>query len=227
MRKGNFFASKLNKRSQGTRNFWKLLEEKNSLLKETAYLREEVAGLKEASIENERLRNLLLFKKKSPGKMILARVIAKDSTNWHKTVVIDKGTDQGIKKDMPVVTPGGLVGKVIQTNNEVGQVMLIIDPNLKVSGLIQRTREEGIIEGVPSGLCKMRYLSLDTDLKVKDVVISSGLGGVYPKGLVIGRVKSAGKDISGLYSYALVEPMVDFSRLEEVLCLELKKSPLF
>ncbi|MEA3561008.1 MAG: rod shape-determining protein MreC [Candidatus Omnitrophota bacterium] len=215
-------ASKLKQSSRRLRGFQGLLKQKNMLEQRVIELTGEVIELKESSIENERLKKLLLFKKQTSQKAIPAQVITKDSTNWHKTVVINKGVKQGIKKDMPVVTSQGLVGKVIQTGEGVSQVMLMLDPNLKISGLIQRNREQGIIEGSSFGLCRMRYFSLDTDVKSGDVVISSGLGGIYPKGLIVGKVRNLEKDTGGLYSYAWVEPIVDFSKLEEVLCLELK-----
>jgi rod shape-determining protein MreC len=227
LRGGNFLVYKLKKRTQRLRNFEALFEEKNRLQKEVIKLRGENIKLEELSIENERLRNLLSFKKEVTGKVIPARVIARDSTNWHKTIIIDKGTNQGVQKGMPVITPQGLVGKVIQAENEVGQVMLIIDPNLRVGALVQRTREEGIVEGSSSGLCRMKYLSLDADVKPEDIIISSGLGVIYPKGLVIGTVKSVGKDAGGLYLYAWIEPMADFSRLEEILCMEVEPLPSF
>ncbi len=228
LKAGTFVRVKLGKSFRGLESFDSLINERDVLKKKAAELSKELTELKEASIENERLRGLLSFKKAGSYKLIPAQVIGRDSTNWYRTIIINKGTNQGVGKDMPVVLPEGLVGKVIQADKDLSQVMLMIDPNLKVSSLVQLSREAGIVEGCGrTGLSKMKYLSPQTIAQPGDIVISSGLGGIYPKGIIIGRIKKIERDSGGLYSYAWIEPAVNFSKLEEVLCLVKKPSPLF
>lgn len=228
LKAGSFVGLNLKQKSRKSQTFDSLINERDILKKKVASLSGELTELKEASIENERLRGLLSFKKASRYKLIPAQVIARDSTNWHRTIIINKGARQGIKKDMPVIGPEGLVGKIIQVDNDLSRVMLMVDPNLKVSSLLQDSRETGIVEGSGRpGLCKMKYLLPQTHAQPGDIVISSGLGGIYPKGIIIGRIKKIEKDSSGLYSYAWIEPAVNFSKLEEVLCMAIKPSLSF
>lgn len=191
----------------------KLEEERKSLL-----LR--IEQLEEQELENARLRRLLGFGKETQLDAIPARIIARDPTSWSRSVVIDRGAMDGVKIDRPIITADGLVGKVIEVGRSTSKVLLILDSNSRISCLIQRTREEGLLEGRRDGLCKIKYISADGDVALDDIVITSGTGGIYPKGLPIGRIIEIGAERGGLYKYALVKPAVPFSRLEEVLCVE-------
>ena len=150
---------------------------------------------------------------------VVARVIARDSSNWVSAVVIDKGKKDKIQADMPVITESGLVGKVSEVGVSTSKIILISDPNLNIPSLIQRSREEGIISGTILGACKMRYISLDSDVKIGDKVITSGLGNVFPKGVLIGELSEIKDDPSGLMKLCLVDSSVNLLKIEEVLVI--------
>lgn len=198
------------------------LEENRQLKQKIKELNQRVVELEEAMQENKRLRGLLSFKKQGYTN-IPAQVIGESSGNWRKVVIIDKGKRDGIRKDMAVVTKQGLVGRVTDPGLRSSRVMLIIDFNSKVAALVQRTRDQGIVQGNICS-CEMRYIDKDSDITKGDIVISSGRGEIYPKGLIIGKVDGLNKDINRLHLKAHILPAVNFHRLEEVLCLK-KASP--
>lgn len=173
----------------------------------------------EIYFENKRLKELLLFKQKSPFRFTASRVIGRDPTNWSTTIIIDKGRSSRVKKGFVGITYLGLVGRVIEASDNMSKVMLINDPNLGVSAIVQRSRQEGLVCGSLSGSLIMRYLSKESDIKVNDVIVTSGLTEIYPKGLLIGTVVGIGEDLSGLSRYAIIRPAVNLATLEEVLVI--------
>jgi len=193
------------------------LSENISLRKEIDFLRNKLNGLNEIYLENLRLKNSLSFKQKSGFKIIPARVIARPADNWSTGLIIDKGSAYGIRKGNPVITYLGLVGRVIETTDSNAKIMLLSDPNLGVSSLVQRSRQEGLVCGTLGNTLIMKYLPDDADIKLQDVIVSSGLNDTYPKGLLIGTVIDIGKEFSGLSRYAIIKPAVNLSDLEEVL----------
>ena len=197
----------------------KISKENFDLKKEIDILRQEIINSEEISQENKRLKKLLSFKYKTSFVTVVARVIARDSSNWVSAVVIDKGKKDKIQADMPVITESGLVGKVSEVGVSTSKIILISDPNLNIPSLIQRSREEGIISGTILGACKMRYISLDSDVKIGDKVITSGLGNVFPKGVLIGELSEIKDDPSGLMKLCLVDPSVNLLKIEEVLVI--------
>lgn len=172
----------------------------------------------EAYLENMRLRNLLSFKKTSPLKLIAARVIGRSPDSWTSTIIIDRGQDNGIKKGFIAITPLGLAGKVVETTASVSKIMLVNDPNFSVSAIDQRSRQEGLVTGTLGNSLLMKYLPKDADIKVSDVVLTSGLTATYPKGLIIGTVIEVAEEFSGLSRYAILKPAVNLN-LEEVLVI--------
>lgn len=193
----------------------------NSLLYETVFtLTSQLARYKDVEGENERLKAILGFKQKSNLKFIPASVIAKDSSNFSDAIVIDQGTAKGIKKDTVVISQAGLVGRVLDGLSDISRVSLIVDPNSRVSAITLRARQIGVVYGSSSGMCSMRYISLDADIKEGDEVLTSGFSDVYPKGLIIGTILKIVKEPRGLSLSAIIKPAVDFTRLEEVLCIE-------
>ncbi len=184
-------------------------------------LKREYEKLQEQKIENQILRELLSFKESSPYPSITATVVGRSATYWYGTVVLDKGTRDGVKADMPVVTGKGLVGRIISTTDRTSTLLLLMDPDSGVGGLIQRTRDYGVVLGQPAAdnILEMRLFSRESQVAQGDQVFTSGLGEVYPKGLPIGAVKDVVTREYGLTTYALVEPFVDFDRLEYVLIL--------
>lgn len=173
--------------------------------------------LREVELSNRRLRELLNFKDTVSRQFIAAEVIGKDPSAWFKTVIIDKGTQDGVRKGQPVVIPEGIAGQVIDAAKRYAKVLLIIDQNSAVDALVQRTRARGIVRGQSSNQCVFDYVLRKHDLEVGDTVISSGLDGVYPKGLRIGTIDKVVRRNAGIFQEVSVTPFVDFEKLEEVL----------
>ncbi|MDH3720925.1 MAG: rod shape-determining protein MreC [Desulfobacteraceae bacterium] len=173
--------------------------------------------LKEFELSNSRLRNLLNFKKTITDRVLSAEVIGKDPSPWFKTVLIDKGENDGVETGMAVVVPKGIAGQVTDVSANYSKVLLIIDHNSAVDALVQNDRARGIIQGDAAGQCLFKYVLRKHDIKIGDIVVSSGLDGVFPKGLAVGYVSAVFKPKSGIFQDVTVSPYVDFEKLEEVL----------
>lgn len=197
------------------RNFRENIKLKN----EISALRQKINAAEEALLENQRLKSLLSFRLNSPLSLLTAKVIARDPDNWSSVVIIDKGRRDGIRPSMAVIAGGGLVGKVVEAGSSTSKIMLLSDPNLSVSAMLQRSREEGLVSGTLGKLLIMRYLSADIDIKVSDVVVTSGLSQIYPKGIIIGRVAEVGTQFLGTSHFAMVKPEINLSSLEEVMVI--------
>jgi rod shape-determining protein MreC len=174
---------------------------------------------REIELANERLRNLLNFQKAPTNRVVAAEVIGKDPSGWFKTLIIDKGKAEGLRKGLPVVLPQGIVGQVIEVSSHYSKVMLIIDRNSAVDALVQRSRARGIIKGASADQCRFEFVLRKHDVQLGDTVIASGLDGVYPKGLRIGRISDLSERKSDIFYDITVEPFVDYETLEEVLVI--------
>ena len=192
-------------------------KENDSLKKMLAKTIHDDNQCKETELSNDRFRKLLDFKNASQLHSIAAEVIGKDPSQWYKTLVIDKGVSQGITKGLPVVVPEGVVGQVIDASDHYAKVLLIIDSNSAVDALIQQTRAHGIIKGDSEGRCLLNYVSRKESVNIGDAVVSSGLDGVFAKGLLIGKVTDIIRNNSGIFQDIEVSPFVDFDKIEEVL----------
>jgi len=193
----------------------------NYMLKEkVAELEARIADLNEVEKENQRLRELLDFKKRKGLSTISAQVIGRDSSIWSDTAIIDKGSKNGIFINMAVITNEGLVGRVVEVGPTLSRVMLITDPDSKVGGVLSQSRDLGIIEGTIRNLLRMRYLNIDAQVAEGDTVVTSGLGKIFPKGVLIGQVVKIEMDKTRLYKYAYIKPAVNLGRIEEVLCVK-------
>ncbi len=173
----------------------------------------------EIDLANSRLRDLLNFQKAPTNKVVAAEVIGKDPSGWFKTVIIDKGKSDGLQKGLPVVLPTGIVGQVIETAGHYSKVMLVTDRNSAVDALVQRSRARGIIKGESADQCRFEFVLRKHDVQIDDTVIASGLDGVYPKGLRIGRVADISQRNSDIFYEITVAPFVDYEKLEEVLVI--------
>lgn len=198
-----------------------VLRENRDLSRLVAEQGAEITRLEEARLENERLRTLLGMYVSYDGRKTVARVIGRDVTKLSSWILLDRGLNHGIKEQTSVMSRSGLIGKVVEVGSNHARVMLLSDIESRVSGLLQRSRETGLVEGQGEKLLKMTYLDLHADIEIGDLVLTSGLGGIYPKGIPIGKVISIGKDRRGLHLEALIEPIADFIKLEEALCYEL------
>jgi rod shape-determining protein MreC len=204
----------------------------NQMIKsENDELRQQTLQLNEAMAENVRLKAILDYKKSAPQfDFVVATVIARDPGAWTSTVVINRGSSDGILKDMPVVTPRGLVGNVVQVFPNSSKVLLLTDAKSAVGSLVQRleSRVAGIVEGVGATALAPRMVNLarDADVIKGDRIITSGLGGIYPKGLSVGEVTEIVNEEGGLLKYAILKASADFDRLEEVMVLVRSREPL-
>ena len=196
-----------------------LKKENRFLQEELRRLQMENGALRESVQAVRRLRRLLLFKEQVPMAMIPAEVIAYSPSAWLKTIVVNKGRRDGVKKGMPVVTWEGVVGQVVRTSLASSIVLLIIDRNSSVDVLVQKSRTRGILEGEGGPRCKLRYVPRTDEIEAGDLIVTSGLGGIFPKGLFMGTVVSVQKREYGLFQEVEVNPRADFSRLEEVIVL--------
>lgn len=172
--------------------------------------------------EAERLRELVGLREILPMETLVADVVSRDGVPWFRTLTVDRGTRDGVALDAPVMSPTGVVGRVIAVGPHAARVQVLLDRDAGVGVLIERTRVSGVVSGqvaqaeTGSGDLVLKYVSDRADVKVGDVVVTSGFDRVYPKGLVVGRVSSVGPG-SALLKEIRVEPSARFDRLEEVL----------
>jgi rod shape-determining protein MreC len=194
--------------------------ENTALKQELGTLSVTLAILKDAFLENERLKKLLDLEKSLPYKTIAAKVIARDPADWGQAITINKGKKHGIREGMPCAAIRSFIGSVIETAPSSSKIMLINDPNSRVGVIIESSRETALLAGTPQGLCKALYLSLDGKTRKGDKVLTAGFSVQYPKGLAVGNVVATGAEKTGLYKYAIVKPEEDLNEIEEVLCID-------
>mgnify|MGYP001102304305 FL=1 len=197
-----------------------LREENKRLQLEVSTLKRRLDQLQEQALETQRLQRLLAMRDSSQAEFLTARVVGKDATNWFKTILLDCGSMEGVRRDQPVLAPNGLVGRVVEVTPTSARVQLFTDAVSAVGGLIQRTRVTGIVSGNLGAGTRIRYLPLMGDVVVGDEVVTSGMGGVFPKGIPIGRIATVERKSGALFQEATLTPAVDLSRLEEVLILK-------
>ncbi len=174
----------------------------------------------EAQQAMTRLEALLDLKRQVALPVIGARVIAYDPSLWSRTAIIDQGQNQGVKDGMPVLAPQGIVGRVVGVYPEYSKVMLIVDRKSGADAMIQRTRVRGVLKGRGGNRCALDFVPKNADVQVGDLVLASGLVGLYPKGLVFGTVTAANKKNPGVFQQIEVTPSTDLSALEEVLVVK-------
>ena len=198
-----------------------LHEQNKQLREEVELLRAQNLTASEYASENQRLRNLLGYKQSvTQFDLVAASVIGRESASWSSVIVINRGTLDGVANNMAVVTELGLVGHVKEAGLNSSKVQLLIDPRSSVGTLIQRpeSRVAGIVEGDIKNPSHPRMVNIpkDSDVKVDDMVVTSGFGGVYPKGLVVGKVIEVHNEEGGLLKYGVIETSVNFQKLEDV-----------
>ncbi|MBE0502939.1 MAG: rod shape-determining protein MreC [Desulfuromonadales bacterium] len=191
---------------------------------ENAQLKEQLVAHSELKQENERLKLLLSFRAQREEPMVAARVIGVDATSWFRSITIDRGSAEAIREGMAVVSAYGVVGRVVTTTPHSSRVLLLVDAASKLSTLIERTRARAICRGDGDSM-SLDYLPLTDDVQVGDLLITSGLGGTFPKGLIVGAVTRVDKGGFDMFQSVEVEPAVDFEHLEEVLVILSKVSP--
>ncbi|HTS80698.1 MAG TPA: rod shape-determining protein MreC [Myxococcaceae bacterium] len=194
--------------------------ENAQLAEENGKLRADVVGLAEARAENERLRRLIHYEEVNTGPKVVARVLGINPDPNRLSVRIDRGEGDGVRRGQAVVTPDGVVGQVLRATASAADVLVVFDPNSRLGGRVQRTRARVGISGAGDDQAlKLEYLLRTEDLEEGDLVVTSGTDGVYPPGLVVGRVTGVQRQTSGMFLNAGILPAVNFTRLEEVLVL--------
>ena len=170
--------------------------------------------------ENVRLNHLLAFTERVPFRTLGARVIGRDASNWYQSLQIDRGSADGLRPDLAVLNADGLIGKITTVTRAEARVLLLTDPTCKASALLQTSREPGIVAGTDKAGLQMTYVSRAATIHPNEPVLSSGLGGVFPKGILIGTVITGRLDPqTGLYQTLELKPAVDYRRLEEVVVI--------
>ncbi|MGE0460762.1 MAG: rod shape-determining protein MreC [Vicinamibacterales bacterium] len=207
----------------GVQGLWSGYVDLRGVRDENASLRQQLQAL-QIRLQEERalaqraedLRQLLELRQRAELDTTAAEIIAASASPEFRTVTIDKGSTDGLQADMAVISPAGVVGRLILPSRRAAKVQLLIDRNAAAGAIIERSRAQGVVVGFGTGELRMDYVSATADVKAGDLVVTSGIDGIYPKGFVIGTVDSVDKG-TGTYQEVRVRPAVDFSRLEEVL----------
>ncbi|HYV19041.1 MAG TPA: rod shape-determining protein MreC [Verrucomicrobiae bacterium] len=193
-------------------------EENRRLRARIGTLTLEAREAEEARREADRLRTLLDLKDTAHPSSIAARVIARGGAGSARTILVDRGSNAGVAPQQAVITPRGAVGRVVEAAPGVAKVLSLVDSNSGVAAIVQRTRVQGVLVGEGETTCRLEFVSDEAPVEVGDVVVTSGLDGIFPKGILLGVISEVG-EAQGLTRYVQVRPEVDPHRLEEVLVL--------
>jgi rod shape-determining protein MreC len=216
----------ISRMNNGVTDIWNDYMALVEVRKENKQLRESVKILNsrlieshESAIANERLKKLLDLKNSLKAPSLAASVIGEDGSPWFKTIMINRGESDGLKEGMPVIAADGVVGQLVKVVAKSSRVLLITDHASSVAGIIQRSRARGVVKGKGGESCTLDFSLAVEDVKVGDLVITSGIGRIFPKGLNIGEVTMVKKGEYGIFQTVDIRPAVNLSRLEEVLVL--------
>lgn len=192
-------------------------EENQQLLDENKRLIQTIIHLEEAQAENSRLRKLLAFHEQFRIQGVVARVIAHDVSTEFRGIRINRGESSGIKKDMAVLHADGLVGRVYRVTADTADVLTLVDLLSAVDSVVERSRARGIVEGLTDDTCRLKFALRTDDIQPGDRLLTSGTGGIFPRGISVGTVSKTTKKAYGISQEVEVLPAVDFSKLEEIL----------
>jgi len=195
-------------------------EQNDALRAQIAVLEEESLQLREALLASGRLESIAEMRESYEMPMLPAELVGRDASPWFRSVLLDRGADRGVLSGMPVISERGLVGLVRATSRNAAKAMLILDRQSAIDGAVERSRTRGIVRGDGGAQLFFEFVARDHDIRVGDVILSSGLDGVYPKGLRVGQVAELPEAKPGLIGRAVLEPAVDFDRLEQVFVLQ-------
>ncbi|MBA7588652.1 Cell shape-determining protein MreC [subsurface metagenome] len=198
---------------------------------ENVQLRQELFQYKAANIEyrealatNMRLKKLLELKESLPPPTLTAEIVGKDPSLWFRTLTINRGSSDGVQKGMPIVTVEGVVGQVLTSAPNYSKVLLATDLNSAVDVITQKTRVRGIVKGLGRDAFGLNYVLKSAVVEKGDFVFTSGLGGIFPKGLMVGKVSKITKSRRGMFQKIEIDPAVDFSQLEHLIIIMKKDS---
>jgi len=213
------FLSFVNREINGFVRFHENMLQLEAIRRQNELLRRGLSEVNETLAENSRLKDILGYKQQAPYKVIVARVIGSAADTWSSAVILDKGRSNGVRKGQVAVTYAGLAGRVVEVSDSTSKVMLMNDPDLSVSCIDQRSRQEGLVSGTLGNTLVMKYISKDADIAVGDTIVTSGLTEAFPKGILVGEVREIGEEFSGLSRYAVILPAANLANLEEVLVI--------
>jgi rod shape-determining protein MreC len=200
---------------------WKAVRSENLVLRaDNERLRVQSLQVRETDWENRRLRRLLALRDRMPLTTLSGEIIGREGGGWAQSLTVNRGRADGIAPQMPVIVPEGLVGRVAQVRSGASVVQLLNDPTSTVGAVVQRTRTLGLVEGEPGGGVRFKFMARDgAGVAPGDLIVTSGLGTLFPKGIPVGRVMGIEDKGSALFHFAVLAPAVDFTRVEEVLLL--------
>jgi len=206
---------------------WKGVRGENRRLREeNQRLRVDALWVTDAIDENRRLRRLLDLRNRLPVTTLAGEVIARDWGGWVRSLTINRGRGDDVKRLTAVISTEGLVGRIVEVRIGASIVQVLTDPSSTVGAHALRTRTPGIVEGEPRGTLRFKYMARDgAGIAVDDVIVTSGLGGLFPRGIPVGRVRAIDDRGSALFHYALLAPVVDFARVDEVLLVSGEAMP--
>ena len=199
-------------------------EHNDELRSRLVLLEEENLQLREALVASGRLERIAEIRADFEVPMLSSELVGVDPSPWFRSVLVDRGQTHGVRSGMPVISELGLVGLVTATSSRAAKAMLVLDRQSAIDGIVQRSRSRGIVRGRGTDQLDFEFVVRGSDVRIGDVVISSGLGGVYPKGIRIGEVSSVSDPGSKLLQTAKLVPAVDFGRLEQVFVM-LRRGP--
>ena len=198
----------------------RLRAENESLRHTVATLTQQWLDATALQAENTRLRGLLDLREAQPSwRLVVARVIARDPTQWTRAILINKGQHDGLALGTPIIAATGVVGKIVEVHPSTSHVLLVTDADVRLGVTVARSRDQGLAAGDGNWSIRVLYLSMTSDAAPGDEVVTSGLGGVFPKGLRVGRITAVAADPSALYRVATVEPSASLGQLDDVGCL--------
>ena len=207
-------------------SFKETQQENDRLKKQAIQLTMENLRLREKVSSNERLRKFLQIKDELSGPSLVAEVVGRGPSPFLQTLYINKGRKEGLVRGMPVLCPEGVVGRLEKTSGHYAQVILLNAPSFAVDCLCQRSRVRGVLTGIPGeGNCQVKYVARTEDVRAGDIIITSGLDQLYPKGQILGRVLRVVSQTKGNFLFIEVVPEVNLSQIEEVLIFQ-KRPPL-
>jgi rod shape-determining protein MreC len=194
-------------------------KENIGLKRDISDLNDQIFRLQQLDKENQRLKQLLQFGTEVPMKRILAQIVAWDATSDFKMIRVNKGHRDGVRLQSVVVTSDGVVGYVYRVSDHYADILTILDTTMRVDAMIERLRVHGILEGLGSNRGMIKYVTRTDPVVLSDLVITSGFGNIFPKGLKLGHVTRIERESYGITQYIEVEPSVNFTNLEEVVIL--------
>lgn len=210
--------------SDGTHSTWRgyfalvgVSRERDELLRKLEALEASQSALEEHRGENARLRSLLELTSVNALKGVVASVVGDEPSGWGKGIVVNKGSSHGVQNGMAVVHPRGVVGQVVSVSPHFSQVLLITDHASGLDAIVQESRTRGVVEGIGAGFCELKFVSKESPVRPGELIVTSGMDGVYPKGLIVGSVSKVAVETGTLLQGIEVKVAVDFSKLEDVL----------